>query len=175
MKILIILKERFQQNMNRHPNIHWEDVLDKIENNDDYLMKLVKMEETGGQPDVVIGLSYNQFDFVDCSPQSPEERRSLCYDKEAWEKRKQNKPRSSALELMDEIGIEMLDYNQYLKLQELFEFDTKSSSWIKTEQHLRDQGIAEFCERRFGKIYTFHNGAQSYYSNRGVRGILYIE
>lgn len=110
MKILIILKERFQQNMNRHPNIHWEDVLDKIENNDDYLMKLVKMEETGGQPDVVIGLSYNQFDFVDCSPQSPEERRSLCYDKEAWEKRKQNKPRSSALELMDEIGIEMLDY-----------------------------------------------------------------
>lgn len=175
MEILKILKERFDSNMNRHPNIKWEDVLSKIENNETYLNTLIKMEETAGEPDVVVGLSNNPFDFVDCSIQSPDKRRSLCYHKEAWEKRKQNKPRSSAMELMEEIGIEMIDYNQYEKLQDLFLFDTKTSSWINTEKWLRVQGIAEFCERRFGKTYTFHNGAESYYANRGVRGILYIE
>ncbi len=174
-KLLKTLKTRFEKNMNRHPGLDWNKIQSKLESNPDKLLILLKMEETEGEPDVI---DYNkdsdEYIFCDCSPESPKGRRSICYDRQALDSRKEHKPKNSALDLANEIGIEILDENQYRKLQELEKFDTKTSSWIKTPDNIRKLGGALFCDFRYGTVFTYHNGAESYYGARGFRGILKI-
>lgn len=173
--IKLILKERFDNNMKRHKGIKWPDVFKKIENNPEKLKVLIKMEETGGEPDVIAyEKKTDSFLFVDCSLESPKGRRNVCYDKEALESRKKNKPENNALDMASEIGIELLSEEEYYKLQKLGEFDTRSSSWIKTPEKIRKLGGALFCDRRYDTVFTYHNGAESYYSVRGFRGLLKV-
>lgn len=172
-EFLAQLKERFQNNMLRHQDVTWETIEEKLMENPEKLWSLQQMETSGGEPDVV------QFDpqdkelyYVDCAPESPKERRNLCYDQEALEARKKFKPESSALKVATDMGIDLLNEEQYRRLQELGKFDQKTSSWIKTPERVRKLGGALFCDRRFDTVFVYHNGAESYYSGRGFRGYL---
>lgn len=174
-ELLQILKDRFEKNTQRHPDIAWDAVEARLEANPEKLRVLYKMEETGGEPDVIgYDKDADEYIFCDCSPQSPAGRRSLCYDGEALASRKKNKPAGSAIDLAAEIGIEMLTEEQYHALQELGEFDTKTSSWLKTPDDVRKLGGAIFGDRRFNRVFVYHNGAESYYSSRGFRGLLRV-
>ena len=166
------LKERFEKNMNRHTDIAWDQVEARLRENPEVLEKLRKMEETGGQPDVIGTDENGKFIFCDCSPETPAGRRSLCYDDEALRKRTKNPPASSAMHQANEMGIELLDEELYKRLQQLGQFDLKTSSWIATPEEFRKLGGALFAERRYGRVFFFHNGADSYYSVRGWRGFV---
>ena len=174
-QLLQVLKLRFERNSRRHTGILWSEVLAKIEANLNALKALREMEASGGEPDVVSGdRKSGRFTYCDCSAESPEGRRSLCYDGEALQARKENKPTGSAVVLASRIGIELLTEEQYRTLQELGEFDLKTSSWIKTPSDVRALGGALFCDRRYGKVFVYHNGAQSYYAARGFRGAIQV-
>jgi hypothetical protein len=174
-ELLDLLKVRFEKNIYRHKGIEWAKVQTKLEKNADKLKSLAEMEKTGGEPDVI---SYdkktNEYIFCDCCPESPSGRRSLCYDREAWQARKEHKPKDSAMNMALTMGIEMLTEEQYIELQKLGEFDTKTSSWIKTPAEIRKLGGAIFCDRRYDHVFTYHNGADSYYASRGFRGSLRV-
>lgn len=174
-ELLGALERRFAQNLRRHPGIAWADVRTRLEGNPGALRSLQRMEATGGEPDVVGSMSAGGgFVFCDCSPESPSGRRSTCYDGEAREARKEHRPESSAVEMADEMGIELLSEEAYRELQTLGEFDRKTSSWIATPADVRALGGALFCDRRYGKVFVYHNGAQSYYAARGFRGSLRV-
>ena len=174
-ELLHLLEARFGKNRHRHAGIAWSDVQARLEGNLNALRSLKDMEATGGEPDVVgTDKGSSRFIFTDCSPESPVGRRSTCYDAEARESRKENKPGSSAVEMAAGMGIELMTEEQYRGLQRLGEFDTKTSSWIKTPSEVRALGGALFCDRRYGKVFTYHNGAQSYYAVRGFRGSLLV-
>jgi hypothetical protein len=174
-KLLSTLKDRFDCNNNRHKNIRWVEVEEKLKKNPGKLEALDLMESTGGEPDVVgFDKDTGEFIFVDCSPESPKERRSLCYDQEAWDSRKEAKPKNSAVEVAKEMGVKLLNEEEYFNLQKLGSFDTKTSSWILTPPEVRDMGGALFADRRFGRVFVYHNGAESYYAARGFRGILRV-
>ncbi|MBV9216545.1 MAG: DUF4256 domain-containing protein [Acidobacteria bacterium] len=165
-ELLTTLKERFEQNTALHEGLKWPDVEKRLD--DKTLSTLAEMERTGGEPDVVkLG---KEICFVDCSPESPKGRRSLCYDRAAWESRKEHKPASDAVTVANEIGIDILNEDEYRELQELGEFDLKTSSWVATPPEVRKLGGAIFCDRRFDRVFTYHNGAESYYAARGFRG-----
>lgn len=171
--LIRVLRERFENNMSRHKAIEWAKVQAKLESNSDKLRSLNEMESTGGEPDVV-GYDKNtgEYIFFDCSAETPSDRRNLCYDKEALEERKANKPGGSAVEMAVEMGIELLTEEQYRELQKLGNFDSKTSSWIKTPDTIRKLGGALFADRRYNTVFVYHNGAQSYYAARGFRGSL---
>ncbi|MEW5982960.1 MAG: DUF4256 domain-containing protein [Acidobacteriota bacterium] len=171
--LLEALKARFEKNVRRHPGIAWADVRARLEGHRDALGPLHEMEATGGEPDV-IGRDSGHVVFCDCSPQSPVGRRSACYDAEARASRKEHAPVSSAVELAAAMGIELLTEAWYRKLQTLGEFDSKTSSWIKTPPSVRALGGALFCDRRYGQVFVYHNGAESYYAARGFRGLLRV-
>ena len=169
------LKTRFEQNLNRHPDIPWTDVQSLLENNPNALESLQAMEATGGEPDVIgqdkeTGL----VTFCDCAKESPTGRRSLCYDRAALEARKENKPKGSAIEMAEKMGIALLTEDQYRALQTLGEFDAKTSSWLATPPELRALGGAIFGDFRYGRVFVYHNGVQSYYAARGFRGLLRV-
>lgn len=174
-ELLLVLKKRFEKNMDRHMDIKWVDVHQKLEKSQDKLWSLYQMEETAGEPDV-IGLDEKSgaYLFCDCSPESPKGRRSLCYDQEALESRKEHKPKNSAVEMAREMGIEILTEEQYLNLQQIGPFDTKSSSWVMTTPDVRRLGGAVFGDWRYGRVFFYHNGAESYYGARAFRGILKV-
>ena len=173
-ELLKILKARFEKNMHRHKNLNWEKIQSKLHKNPDKLWSLNEMEETEGEPDVVgYDKKTDEYFFFDCSPESPK-RRSLCYDYPAWESRKANKPESNAVDKASEMGIELLTEEQYRQLQELGKFDLKTSSWVKTPVSIRELGGAIFCDRRYNTVFTYHNGADSYYAARGFRGCLKV-
>lgn len=173
--LLQTLKDRFEKNMRRHEGIAWSDVQARLDRHPEALESLRAMESTGGEPDV-IGReeATGRIVFCDCSAQSPTGRRSLCFDREALEARKKNKPAGSAVERAAEMGIELLTEEEYRALQRLGEFDTTTSSWIETPADVRSLGGALFCDRRYGKVFLYHNGAQSYYAARGFRGLLRV-
>lgn len=169
------LKARFEKNMNRHKGIEWAKVLSKLEINAGKLWSLNEMERTGGEPDVVsFDERTGEYVFYDCSAESPKGRRSLCYDREAHESRKEFKPESSAVDMATAMGIELLSEEQYRELQRLGQFDAKSSSWVKTPANIRKLGGAVFCDRRYDTVFLYHNGAESYYAARGFRGFLRV-
>lgn len=174
-ELLKILKARFEKNMGRHKGIDWNKVEAKLKKNNNKLWSLNEMERTGGEPDIV---SYdkknNEYIFYDCSPESPKGRRSLCFDKQALEKRKEHKPKDSAVNMAAAMGIELLTEEQYRELQKLGKFDLKTSSWVKTPAEIRKLGGAIFCDRRYDTVFTYHNGAESYYAARGFRGLLKV-
>lgn len=174
-ELLDVLKERFEKNMNRHKSVKWDAVAAKIEGRPDVLWSLSEMERTGGEPDVVV-LDKKSSDvvFVDCSPESPKGRRSTSYDPAAIESRKEHKPKHSAVGMAKEMGIELLTEDEYRRLQELGEFDLKTSTWVATPSDIRKLGGAIFCDRRWNKVWTYHNGAESYYGSRGFRGSLKV-
>lgn len=176
--LLKTLKIRFERNMDRHKGVEWAKVQAKLEANAEKLWSLNEMEETGGEPDVVVlAIKTNksgEYVFCDCSAESPKGRRSLCYDLAAWESRKEHKPQDNAMDLANAMGIEMLNEEQYRELQELGKFDAKTSSWILTPPKIRKLGGALFCDRRFDHVFTYHNGAESYYAARGFRGMLRV-
>lgn len=175
-ELLATLKTRFEDNSDRHPTIGWTEVETRLKANPQKLWSLHEMERTGGEPDVVgQDGDTGALVFYDCSKQSPDGRRSLCYDRAAWEARKANKPAGgSALELAAKMGIELLTEEQYRGLQEMGEFDTSTSSWVVTPAGIRERGGALFCDRRFGHVFVYHNGAESYYAARGFRGVLQV-
>lgn len=173
--LLKTLKDRFEKNAQRHAGIDWRRVQAKLEARPEKLKVLSEMERTGGEPDVIgFDDGSGEFLFCDCSAESPVGRRSLCYDRQALDARKKNKPSGSAMELAGEIGIEILTEQQYRGLQELGEFDTKTSSWIKTPETIRRLGGAVFCDRRYDHVFVYHNGADAYYAARGFRGIVKV-
>ncbi len=172
-ELLKTLKARFEKNMNRHQGVEWAAVRVRLEANAEKLWSLSEMERTGGEPDVVDhDKKTGEYIFFDCAPESPRGRTSLCYDREALDSRKEHKPKSSAMDLAETMGIELLTEEQYRELQKLGDFDTKTSSWVKTPADVRELGGALFCDRRFGRVFVYHNGAQSYYAGRGFRGWL---
>ena len=174
-KLLDTLKQRFEQNEQRHEKMGWDNVLLKLNENPENLVVLHQMEETGGEPDVIgYEAETGMFLFCDCSKESPAGRRSLCYDQEALESRKKNKPESSAVDRAAEIGIELLTEQQYRLLQTLGEFDLKTSSWLETPQEIRERGGAIFGDCRYGQVFVYHNGEDSYYAARGFMGILKV-
>ena len=174
-ELLKTLKARFEKNLNRHKGLEWAKVQAKLDADAGKLWSLNEMERTGGEPDVVGQVKKSgEFVFFDCSAQSPNGRTSLCYDREALDSRKQYKPKSSAMDMAAVMGVELLTEEQYLELQKLGEFDTKSSSWVKTPAEMRKLGGALFGDRRFGRVFFYHNGAESYYSGRGFRGSLKV-
>ena len=170
-ELMKILQSRFEQNMDRHKGINWSSVQIKLEANPKSLESISEMERTGGEPDVI---GYDQskdcFIFCDCSPETPKGRRSICYDRQALDSRKENKPNGSAIDMASLLGIDMLTEEQYRELQLLGEFDLKTSSWVKTPPTVRKLGGALFCDRRYGQVFVYHNGAESYYAARGFRG-----
>ena len=169
------LKSRLEKNMTRHKDIKWTSVLAKLEKNNEKLWSLNEMEVTGGEPDVVgTDKKTNEYIFYDCSAESPAGRRSLCYDREALDARKEHKPKNSAVDIAASMGIELLTEEQYRELQKLGEFDLKTSSWVKTPDYIRKLGGALFCDRRYNSVFVYHNGAESYYAARGFRGGLKI-
>jgi hypothetical protein len=172
---IAMLKTRFEKNMHRHKGLNWNDIQSKLEQNKEKLWSLNEMELTGGEPDVV---DYNKetgtYTFYDCSLESPAGRRSLCYDNEALESRKENKPKNSAIGLAKEMGIEILTEEQYQEIQKLEKFDLKTSSWVKTPPEIRKLGGAIFGDCRYNRVFTYHNGAESYYGARGFRGWIII-
>jgi uncharacterized protein DUF4256 len=172
-QLLRTLKARFEKNMNRHKGLEWAQAQAKLEANAEKLWSLGEMERTGGEPDVVgHDKKTGEFIFYDCSAESPKDRRSLCYDREALESRKEHKPKNNAVDLAAAMGIELLTEEQYRELQKLGEFDTKTSSWVKTPSEVRKLGGALFCDRRFNTVFVYHNGAESYYAGRAFRGWL---
>lgn len=174
-ELLKTLKTRFEKNLNRHKDLEWVKIQAKLEDNAEKLWSLNLMEETGGEPDVVgFDAQTGEYIFYDCAAESPKNRRSLCYDLEAWELRKEYKPKDNAVDMATAMGIELLSEEQYRALQELGEFDTKTSSWIKTPSKIRKLGGALFCDRRFDTVFVYHNGAESYYAARGFRGELRV-
>jgi len=170
-----VLKSRFEKNMSRHKGIEWDKLHAKLEGNTNKLWSLNEMERTGGEPDV-IGIDSNsgEYIFYDCSDESPKDRRSICYDREAHESRKENKPKNNAADLAAEMGIEILNEEEYRELQKLGSFDTRTSSWVKTPAGIRKLGGAVFCDRRYNHVFIYHNGAESYYAARGFRGSLRV-
>ncbi len=174
-EMLRTLKARFEKNMNRHKRLEWTKAQARLEANPEKLWSLSEMERTGGEPDVVgQDKGTGEFIFFDCSEESPKGRTSLCYDREALDSRKEHKPKNSATDMAAAMGIELLTEEQYRELQKLGEFDTKSSSWVKTPADIRKLGGALFCDRRYGHVFVFHNGAESYYGGRGFRGSLRV-
>jgi len=174
-ELLNTLKTRFEKNKNRHPGLEWVQVQTKLENNIEKLWSLNEMEETGGEPDVVGQDKYTgEYIFYDCSAETPKGRRSLCYDREALDSRKEHKPENSAMDMAFFMGIEILTEEQYRELQQLGKFDLKTSSWVKTPAEIRNLGGAIFCDRRYNTVFTYHNGAESYYAARGFRGSLRV-
>jgi hypothetical protein len=173
--LISILKDRFEKNPNRHKNLEWAKIQAKLEANPEKLWSLNEMERTGGEPDV-IGYNTNtsEYLFYDCSAESPKDRRSVCYDREALESRKENKPKNSAVAMASEMGIELLTEEQYRHLQRFGNFDTKTSSWIKAPAEIRKLGGAIFCDFRYNTVFVYHNGAESYYAARGFRGLLKV-
>lgn len=174
--LLKTLKARFEKNMKRHQGLQWPAVQARLEANPEKLRSLHEMERTGGEPDVVgHDKKTGEYVFYDCSAESPTGRRSVCYDGEALRARKEHKPKTSAMEMAAAMGIEILTEAQYRELQSLGEFDTKTSSWVKTPPEIRDRGGAIFCDRRYDHVFTYHNGAESYYAARAFRGALRIK
>jgi len=174
-ELLNVLKVRFEKNSGRHKGMKWNEVQTRLEATPQKLWSLREMEITGGEPDVI---SYDkmtgEYVFCDCSPESPKGRRSLCYDREALDARKENKPKDSAWDMAAAMGIELLTEDQYRELQQNGIFDTKTSSWVKTPDAIRELGGALFCDRRYNHVFTYHNGAESYYAARGFRGLLRV-
>jgi uncharacterized protein DUF4256 len=169
------LQHRFEKNMNRHEGLEWAQVQAKLETNPEKLWSLNEMEKTGGEPDVVgHNKSTGEYIFYDCSADSPKGRRSLCYDREALDSRKEHKPADSAMNMAAAMGVELLTEEEYREVQKLGPFDTKTSSWVKTPSAIRKLGGALFCDRRFDTVFVYHNGAESYYAARGFRGWLRI-
>jgi len=173
--LLDTLQTRFQKHMQRHASLEWANVRAKLEAQPDKLWSLAEMERTGGEPDVVgYDQATGEFVFFDCAAESPAGRRSLCYDRAAWDARKENKPASSAMELAAALGVELLTEDQYRELQRLGKFDQKTSSWLQTPPAIRELGGAIFGDRRYNHIFVYHNGADSYYAARGFRGVLRV-
>lgn len=173
--LLLILETRFENNMQRHLGLEWLKIRSKLEKADDKLWSLNEMEVTGGEPDVIdYDVNTDSYVFCDCATESPKERRSLCYDQKALDSRKENKPKNCVETLASEMGVELLTEEQYHNLQTLGNFDNKTSSWIKTPDTLRKLGGALFCDFRFGRVFTYHNGAESYYASRGFRARLVV-
>ena len=174
-KLLKILKARFEENKNHHKGLIWADVQAKLEAHPEKLWSLNEMEKTGGEPDVIgRNKKTDEYLFCDCSAESPKDRRNVCYDREALDARKTFKPKNCALDMAASMGIELLTEEQYRELQKLGAFDAKSSSWINTPSAIRKLGGALFCDRRFDTVFVYHNGAESYYSGRGFRGMLKV-
>lgn len=173
--LLAALKSRFEKNMNRHKGISWSAVEERLDANPEKLWSLNQMEKTEGEPDVVgLEKKSGEFIFMDCSAESPKGRRSICYDHEALESRKEHKPANSAMQMAEDMGIELLDEAQYRELQKHGKFDTKTSSWILTPPDIRKLGGAIFADWRYGHVFVYHNGAESYYAARGFRGVLRV-
>jgi hypothetical protein len=173
--LLGVLKDRFEKNRNRHKDLEWDKVEEKLEANTEKLWSLHEMETTGGEPDVVgYDSKTDEYLFYDCSAESPKGRRSACYDREALESRKQHKPENNAVDMAAEMGIELLTEEQYRELQQLGDFDTKTSSWVKTPSEIRKLGGAIFADFRYGTVFVYHNGAESYYAARAFRGLLRV-
>ncbi|MBA2328129.1 MAG: DUF4256 domain-containing protein [Flavisolibacter sp.] len=179
-EILKTLKTRFEENMNRHKGVEWQKVQAKLDTatGAEKLWSLNEMERTGGEPDVVVSIAngndkkQGEFIFIDCSEESPKGRRSICYDREALDSRKEHKPKDNAIDMADAMGLEILTEEQYRELQKFGNFDTKTSSWVKTPSEIRKLGGALFCDRRYNTVFLYHNGAQSYYGSRAFRGLL---
>jgi len=174
-KLLGALKARFEKNMNRHKGFEWAKVQARLEANSEKIWSLNEMEKTGGEPDVVgQDKKTGEYVFYDCSPESPKGRVSFCYDREALDSRKEHKPKNSVVDMATAMSIELLTEGEYMELQKLGEFDLKTSSWIKTPADIRELGGALYCDRRYGRVFVGHNGAQSYYAGRGFRGSLRV-
>ena len=174
-ELIDLLRIRFEKNTNRHKNVKWNDVLSKLEANPEKLWSLNEMEKTGGEPDVVgLDEKTGEYIFMDCSAESPKGRRSVCYDREGLDSRKEYKPENNAIDMATEMGIELLSEEHYRELQQLGKFDTKTSSWIKTPDEIRKLGGALFADFRYNQVFVYHNGAQSYYGVRGFRGVLKV-
>jgi hypothetical protein len=174
-ELLSALRARFEKNMNHHKGFEWANVQAKLEANPEKLWSLNEMERTGGEPDVVgYDNKMDEYIFYDCSAESPVGRRSICYDREGLESRKEHKPEDNAIDMATAMGIELLTEEQYRELQELGNFDTKTSSWVKTPAEIRKLGGALFCDRRYDHVFVYHNGAESYYAARAFRGLLRV-
>jgi hypothetical protein len=174
-ELLRVLKARFEKNMNRHEGLEWDKVQARLDANTEKLWSLNEMEITGGEPDVVgYDQKKDEYIFCDCSAESPKGRRSVCYDREALESRKKHKPENNAIDMAASMGIELLTEEQYRALQKLEKFDIKTSSWVQTPTDIRELGGALFCDCRFGHVFVYHNGAESYYAARGFRGSLMV-
>ena len=174
-ELLILLKQRFDKNKDRHKGLDWAKVEARLKGNPSKLWSLNEMERTGGEPDVVgFDKKSGEYLFVDCSPESPKERRSVCYDRAALDARKEHKPKTSAMDMAAEMGIEIISEDQYRVLQKVGQFDLKTSSWVLTPPAIRKLGGAIFCDRRYDQVFTYHNGAESYYGARGFRGLLKV-
>ena len=174
-ELLGVLKSRFEKNMNRHPALEWANVQARLEANPEKVWSLHAMESTGGEPDVVgQDAKTGEYLFYDCSAESPKGRRSLCYDRQAWQARRENRPENTAMDVAAAMGVELLTEAQYRALQQLGEFDTKTSSWVKTPAEIRERGGAIFCDRRYNHVFVYHNGADSYYAARAFRGALRV-
>jgi hypothetical protein len=173
--LMMTLHDRFAKNMHRHTGIDWNAVQAKLDTSPKKLQALAEMERTGGEPDVIgFEKKSGEYIYCDCAPESPSGRRSLCFDREALDARKANKPGGNAIEMASSIGIEILTEQQYRELQELGEFDLKTSSWVRTPEAIRKFGGALFCDRRYDHVFVYHNGAESYYAARGFRGLLMV-
>lgn len=174
-KLLRALEARFDRNMNRHKGLKWDEVRAKLEANGERLWSLNEMERTGGEPDVIgHDKKTGEYILADCSPESPKGRAGFCYDREALDSRKEHKPKNTVVDMAAAMGVELLTEEQYRDLQKLGTFDTKTSSWVKTPAETRKLGGALFCDRRFGRVFVYHNGAQSYYSARGFRAAIRV-
>lgn len=174
-ELILVLRKRFEKNMDRHKGISWDAVEEKLKANPAKLWSLGQMEETGGEPDVVgYDKKSDEYVFFDCSAETPKGRRSICYDHQALESRKEHKPANSAIGMAEDMGVEILTEEEYRSLQKLGEFDTKTSSWIRTPADIRERGGALFCDSRYGHVFVYHNGAESYYAARSFRGSLKV-
>lgn len=174
-ELLELLESRFEKNLRRHAGIKWSEVRSRLEANPEKLWSISEMERTGGEPDVIgQDKKTGEYLFCDCSAESPKGRRSLCYDRQALDSRKENKPQGNAIEMAVAIGVDVLDEDQYRALQKLGEFDLKTSSWVLTPPSIRKLGGAVFCDRRYDQVFLYHNGAESYYAARGFRGLLKV-
>lgn len=174
-ELLKILKARFEKNMTRHKGLEWGKVVARLKSKAQKLRSLKEMEKTGGEPDVIgLDKKTGEYIFYDCSAESPKGRRSICYDREALDSRKEHKPKTSAIGMVEEMGAEILTEEQYRDLQKIGNFDTKTSSWVKTPADIRKLGGAIYCDRRYDKVFTYHNGAESYYAVRGFRALLRV-
>ena len=175
IKLLNTLKTRFEKNISRHKGLDWSKIQQKLESSSEKLWSLHEMEITGGEPDVVnYDKKKDEYIFIDCAPESPAGRRSICYDLEGLESRKEHRPKNNAVDMAAEMGITMLSEDEYRELQKLEKFDTKTSSWLRTPEDIRDLGGAIFGDYRFGRVFVYHNGAQSYYGSRAFRGLLRV-